>query len=132
MFDDIIDNIPNTTIGKSQVHGFGLFSESEFPEGRLLATLGGQVVPWWLHEKKNLTEEWNALPGERVLVRPYRTKYFYINHSRKPNIRIERQEDGKVTLITHKRLSPGDELLLDYRKEPLAESYLKGHGATYL
>lgn len=132
MFENVIDNIPNTIIGKSQVHRFGLFSELDLSEGKLLATLDGQVVPWGLHEKQNLTEEWNALPGERVLVRPYRTKYFYINHSREPNVIIEREVGEEVKILTFKRISIGDELLLDYRKEPLSESYLKGHGATYL
>lgn len=132
MFHNIINNIPSTAIGKSHVHGFGLFSESELPVGRLLATLDGQVIPWWLHEKQHLTEEWNALPGERVLVRPYRTKYYYINHSREPNVMIKRDEGDRINLVTFQEVLVGDELLLDYRKEPLSESYLKGHGATYL
>jgi hypothetical protein len=132
MFNDIIDNMPGTTIKKSHVHGFGLFSESTFPLGQLLATLEGQIVPWQLHKEKQLTKEWNALPNERVLVRPYRTKYYYINHSRTPNLVIQRDQDDKLQIITLRGVSVGEELLLDYREEPLAVSYLSGHGETYL
>lgn len=132
MFDDVIDNIPKTIIKKSSIHGFGLFSMVPVPKGRLLATLNGQVVPWWLHEKKQLTEEWNALPGDLILVRPYKTKYYYINHSRKPNVIVVRNDNNSIDIFSCSDLSAGDELLLDYRDEPLAESYIKGHGATYL
>lgn len=132
MFENIINNIPGTTIGVSQVHGFGLFAGYEVSKGSLLAILDGQIIPWWLHEEKELTEEWNALPGGRILVRPYRTKYYYVNHSREPNLIVEWGADGEVSLVAFQRIMVGEEFLLDYRKEPLPETYLKGHGATYL
>lgn len=132
MLEDVIDNIPGTTIAKSQVHGFGLFATTEIPKGKLLTTLDGQIVPWWLHEENLLTEEWNALPGRRVLVRPYKTKYYYINHSRTPNLTISRRQDESIDIITWCRIAIAEELFLDYRNEPLSEGYLNGHGATYL
>ena len=61
--------------------------------------------------------------------RAVRTKYSFINHSRKPNLRIEKE--GMI-LFTIKDIYCGEELLLDYREEPLREEYINGHGKTYL
>lgn len=129
---DVVDNIESAYIKESEIHGFGLFSSCNIEANNKIVDLDGQIVPWFLHEKLGLTEEWNALPGDRVLVRPYKTKYYYINHSRSPNLKIVRDGCDKVFLYTKVDIFEGQELLLDYREEPLAESYLRGHGATYL
>jgi hypothetical protein len=36
--------------------------------------------------------EWNAISNIKLLIRPFTTKYGFINHSREPNIRINKLE----------------------------------------
>ncbi|WP_165855833.1 SET domain-containing protein-lysine N-methyltransferase [Marinobacter sp. JSM 1782161] len=132
MFSDVIDNIRYTRIASSTIHGHGLFCITDLEAGLAIAELDGQVVPWSLHETQHLTSEWNALPGNRLLVRPYKTRYFYINHARTPNLKLERLGDDRIRIVTLRFIREGEELTLDYRSEPLPDDYLSGHGATYL
>lgn len=128
-----IDNIPNTIVSNSQVHGQGLFAASTIAKGTQLCFLDGQVVNIKdLPSNEVISLEWNALPDDKVLVRPVRTKYYYINHSRTPNAEVSLSDDGRLGIIAVTDLKPGDELLLDYRREPLPDEYLNGHGSTYL
>ena len=129
----VLDTIQDTRIAPSPIHGYGLFSRCLMPAGRLLAQLDGQRVPWSLHRALELCEEWNALSPDWLLVRPYKTKYGFINHSRQPNARLELQPSGdRLKLFTARAIAAGDEITLDYRNEPLPEDYLSAHGNSYL
>lgn len=130
--DDLVDNIPAGYVAPSRLHGHGLFARAPIAAGERLARLDGQVVPWALHERLALVEEWNALAGDRILVRPYRTKYYYINHSRAPNAEVRRDADDRVEVVALAAIGGNEEITLDYRREPLAAAYLAGHGASYL
>ncbi len=134
----IVDNIANTDIKKSQIHGYGLFSTNEIDGGTILCILDGQIVSWDSYDvffSKNpfgqfndyLFMEWNALDYNVLMVRPFRTKYSFINHSRTPNLILRRHP---VTLMTLRHINPGEELTIDYRKEPLRKEYLEK--ATFL
>lgn len=129
----VLDTIPDTCIAPSPIHGYGLFSRCQMPAGRLLAELDGQRVPWSLQRELGLCEEWNALSQDLLLVRPYKTKYGFINHSRTPNARLEPQPSGdRLQLYTSTVIAAGEEITLDYRREPLPEDYLRSHGNSYL
>ena len=138
----IIDNISLCDIKISEIHGYGAFATEDIAKGTTLCKLDGQYMEWKLYDKiisivdekiKDLKDyffmEWNAISDETLLVRAVRTKYSFINHSRKPNLRIEKE--GMI-LFTIKDIYCGEELLLDYREEPLREEYINGHGKTYL
>lgn len=141
LFEAIIDNIPFGYIDKSSVHGYGLFAKADLPEGMLLGVLDGQVMPWNDYDQTlvrikqhgklapELFFEWNALSPDTLLVRPLRTKYSFINHSRNPNLVLR---GYPLHVETLRSIAKGEELFLDYRKEPLSEEYLNGHGSTYL
>lgn len=132
MFREVIDNIPHTKIEVSSIHGHGLFAIREIPAGTTLCELDGQVVPWSTYKRQVpsvVPHEWNAMPNDCVLLRIIRTKYCYINHSRTPNCELRSFPPKLVTLRT---IQADEELTLDYRKEPLPEFYLSGHGSTYL
>jgi hypothetical protein len=70
----IIDNIPNTRISESAIHGKGLFSMASIPAGAILAVLDGQLVPL---AKQYIVSadicashcEWNAVSKDMLLVR---------------------------------------------------------------
>ena len=134
----IVDNIPDTDIKPSAIHGNGLFATRDFEAGEIIATLDGQVVNWPSYEQIKSTQpygndnddlfmEWNALSADTLLIRPFRTKYSFINHGRAPNIQ---RIDGPLRLITTTAIAAYTELLIDYRNEPLNPEYLQQ--ATFL
>lgn len=131
---DIINNIPNTKICESEIHGRGLFSTVSIPTGAILAVLDGQLIP--LAKQQIVSPdicgthcEWNAVSKDMLLVRAFRTKYSFINHSNSPNLRLEY---NPLRIVVSSDLNRGDELTLDYNREPLPEQYLELHGRHFL
>ena len=140
MYEQIINNIPDAYITQSNIHKKGLFATDKILAGSCLGYLDGQHMSWERYqdmvkkigdnsEVATLFLEWNALTENELLVRPFRTKYSFINHSRTPNVAIRY---NPIRLITLRDILPNEELTLDYRKEPLNKEYLNGHGKTYL
>jgi SET domain-containing protein len=126
---DVVDNLTFTVIKPSKIHGFGLFATKFIGEGTSLGTLDGQIISERLHNKFELTFEWNAIEKDTLLVRPYRTKYSYINHHRTPNLLLV----GFPIVVTALHdIQEGQELTLDYRKESLSETYIETTGKYYL
>lgn len=137
----VIDNVSPTYIDDSDIHGLGLFAAESLERGTVLGTLDGQVMSWDRYcsvraalslppdAKEYLFLEWNALAPDTLLVRAFRTKYSYINHARQPNVELRSRP---LEVVALRDIAQGEELLLDYRKEPLNEEYLAGHGSTYL
>lgn len=138
---DVVDNIKNTVIKPSLIHGYGLFAKSALAAGTVLTVLDGQRVDYDFYYricdkfdlkdeiKNQLFMEWNCISGDMLLVRQFRTKYSYINHSRTPNCKLM---GFPPTLWTCTEIKEGDELTLDYRDEPLPQNYISRHGSTYL
>lgn len=131
---NIIDNIPNTRIAESAIHGKGLFSTVSIPSGAILTVLDGQLVPISMQHIVSTDIcashcEWNAVSENMLLVRSFRTKYSFINHSINPNLRLEY---NPLRIVVFSDLNRNDELTLDYNKEPLPEQYLKLHGRHFL
>lgn len=141
--DFVLDNINFSYFKKSKIHGIGLFADRTIEKDSILGILDGQIMQWNDFDelssfyKTKLSDdlhsfffmEWNALDTSTLLVRPYRTKYSYINHSYMPNLKILY---NPIRIVTTKKIKKDEEFLLDYTKEPLREEYLKGHGKTYL
>ncbi len=138
---NVLDTISNTRIAPSPIHGLGLWASVAMAPHTTLCALDGQLMDYAFYEQLVAGRsdlpfiEWNALPGDRLLVRFVRTKYSFINHSREPNCEVLAHSPaswGFLQLRTCKPIPSGGELLLDYRKEPLPSGYLAGHGSTYL
>jgi SET domain-containing protein len=140
--NEVLDNIPNTEILRSDIEGFGLFAEDHFAAKQILCNLDGQIIAWNKYDEillryikrlnisiKELYTEWNAIDTDTLLVRFFRTKYSYINHSNTPNCAVKYHP---LRIETLKYIKEGEELTLNYKKEPLRDKYLEGHGATYL
>ena len=138
----VIDNIAFGEIKQSDIHGCGLFAKEKIIKESILCILDGQIMNWSEYEvmtnllrdelddiKNFLFMEWNALSTEVLLIRTIRTKYSYINHSRKPNLEIRY---FPIRIVATRDISIGVELLLDYRNEPLREEYISGQGKSYL
>ena len=123
----IVDNLLFSEIRPSTIHGDGLFATNSINANSILGILDGQLVPW--DEQFSTAFEWNAISESQLLIRPLRSKYSYINHSRTPNLQRE-YHPLRVTAL--KDIKAGEELTLDYRKEPLPKTYQQGHGSGYL
>ena len=83
-----VETIADTRRAPSPIQGTGLFTLRARRAGELLCVLDGQRVD--LDQFPEVLElEWNALSERELLVRPLRTSYGYINHSRAPNLLIE-------------------------------------------
>ena len=127
--NDVIDNLTETYINESHIHGNGLFSLHYIKQGFVLGELDGQIVDWELYQKNSLALEWNAITKNTLLVRPYRTKYSYINHSRTPNLVLQKKP---LRVIALRDIAKDEELSLDYRNEPLPVEYIERKGRLYL
>ncbi len=136
--------IPGTEIRESRVHGFGLFALELLPASTLLSEFDGQVMLFDEYERlrvclgfdlgrlrQHFFMEWNALSEDLVLVRPLRTAYSYINHHIDPNVEVICCGD-RVKLFSIRDIKPGEELFMDYRKEPLPRGYLDQPETSYL
>lgn len=127
--EEILDNVPRTRVRPSPIHGRGLFTEVDVAEGQLLGVLDGQAVDPTVRPEVLFGEEWNALAEDRLLVRPIRTKYGFINHAPDPN--CELVDEGRV-IRALRDVPAGTELTLDYTAQPLPPAYLADPRADFL
>jgi len=115
----LIDNIPYTRVGPSEIHGDGLFAETAFLQGQIVGTLDGQVVRHAEHPEA-FDLEWNAISDDLLLVRAVPTKYRFINHARSANCFIDERDQS---IRAARDMVVGDELTLDYSARPLPPAY---------
>jgi len=137
-----LDNIKDTEIKKSLIHGFGLFCTNIIQKGEVLAELDGQIINKEEYEKlmKSISPniqkykdyffmECNIIDDETYLVRAFRTKYSYINHSKNANIKLLQ---NPLRLLAISQINKGEELTIDYSKEKLSEEYLKNETKQFI
>lgn len=138
--NSVIDNILFTEISKSNIHGFGLFAKKDFKIGEIICILDGQTMDWDFYDelckKIDLKEyqnyifmEWNVLSQNTLLVRAFRTKYSYINHSKTPNVALKY---NPLRIEAIRNIKNNEEILIDYSKEPLKQSYLQDQEKQFL
>lgn len=138
----VVDNISFSYISESNIHGFGLFSNKDIDSNTILGILDGQIINWDKYDdlsdylkssfgkfQNYIFMEWNALNLTTLLVRPFRTKYSYINHSYEPNVEVKY---NPLRIETIKKIKKDEEILINYKNEPLKEDYLEGYGKTFL
>lgn len=120
----VVDNIVDTKIASSIVHGFGLFALKAFPKDSLLTYLSGQFLPdEFIQSIDTPTQEWNAVSEHIFCYRWVRTKYGYINHSRDLSNCLISFDYPVVQLKTSRNIEIGEELFLDYQMEHLPAWY---------
>jgi len=126
---NIIDNISNTYVSHSPIHGFGLFANKNIRADEKIGKIDGQLI-----DRKHIRHfrksnkiygynEWTAISENKLLARPFRTKYGYINHSRLPNVKL----DG-LEIVTIREIQKDEEVFIDYRQEYLGENYTTTKG----
>mgnify|MGYP001815500947 FL=1 len=105
-----------TEIGKSRIHGKGLFAHTAISRGEIIAVKGGYVLP---------TDTWTELEGqlgpaeiqiaENLFVAPVSQderdgSMLYINHSCDPNCAIQ----GQIVFVAMRDIGEGEELTHDW------------------
>lgn len=125
----VLDNIKDTFFFDSNVFGIGLFAEKKIPVGSVLAIMDGQLisVDKFLELKEmlsshmsdfaemNMFAEVNFVEDTKVLYRPFRTKYSFIQTSDNFNVALTPISNGTnsylVMLTALKDIYEGEELL---------------------
>lgn len=139
-----LQTIPDTEIRNSSVHGFGLFAKKTILAGTQLCRLDGQWMDFFDYENLRVRlsgsvgrtqhywfMEWNYHNG-RLLARPMRTSYSFINHSVIANAVVKPTTDGFLSLEACKTIREDDEIFTDYGLEGLPRGYLDNPSAQYL
>jgi diguanylate cyclase (GGDEF)-like protein len=135
VLENVIDNIEHTEIKPSELHGFGLFAKYDMPKHKVLCKLTGQIMtkqsytglverltPYLEDLSFYFLMECNHVSNPRnLMVRAFRTKWSYVNHSTEPNCEFE--IDTGI-LYAKREIKAGEELTFDYRVEPLDSTYL--------
>lgn len=120
-------------IGRSVLHGKGLFACRSFPRNASVLTIPeGKVIDVG-HDQELVADywntEWNHVDGKLYVRTDPGTYYRFINHSRTPNAIVihdaSRKEFGVRSL---RDIACDEEIVLDYRQEGLPESYLIRRG----
>ena len=124
-----IETIAGAELAPSSIQGRGMFATRARAAGDVLCILDGQEVDVTRHPGVIDALEWNALSPTRLLVRALRTSYGYINHSGRPNTRID--ADGR-TMRACRPIAPEEELTMDYFEQPVPPAYLASPEAAAL
>lgn len=121
---------PTLGLGTSQTHGLGVLARRDISRSEPIMELRGAVIPLSEISDQQLQDwEWNALNDSTLLVRKKRTAYYFLNHSRSPNVRVS--ETG-FQVISSRPIARGEELNLDYLEQPLPYRYLGLPNSGYL
>jgi hypothetical protein len=118
----MLDNAPLTYVSNSLVHGKGLFAEVPFLRGEVALNYALFPEIWYECSYEELSDDKKRNSGhiminnERCITTSTETKFRYVNHSRTPSC----DWDFKNRLLIANRLiCHGEEITIDYRREPL-------------
>ncbi|MCX6751556.1 MAG: SET domain-containing protein-lysine N-methyltransferase [Candidatus Nomurabacteria bacterium] len=98
-------------IGKSKLHGKGLFASKDIKKGETIFIIKGHRVSFLINDKKQAQIaglNWVGV-GKNEWVDPIK-HCVYFNHSCEPNSAIK----GKVTVVALKDIKKDEEVLFDY------------------
>ena len=87
------DEIPGVCLGKSDIHGQGMFASVDFEAGSVVGPA--------------------SINGRRTLLGRY------VNHAISTNVEPKMSDNGDMTWVATRAIMQGEEILVDYRK-PLA------------
>jgi hypothetical protein len=119
---DYCDYSPDTFVGRSDIHGFGLIASREFQSSELILDYSVYAQNWCkklyskLTHNELETHSFVMLDSNNCGLITSELKFWYVNHSREPNGFWD-VSANKVYALEHiPRLS---EVFIDYRLEPL-------------
>lgn len=108
----------------SELHGKGLFSLADIPNGEEIMIIEGEVIDESEcirreEEEGNVYIFWNDV---NYIDSSMTDKIKYINHGCEPNCYVEERDENSLLLIALKNITAGEELTIDYSYEEIYES----------
>lgn len=97
-------------IGKSKIHGKGIFASKDIKKGEIIALIKGRVVNFLVKNKKDAQHgpDWVGI-CHNTWIDPAEP-FCYLNHSCNPNAGIK----GKVETVALKNIKKDEEITIDY------------------
>ncbi len=105
------------TVGKSRIHGKGLYARKKIPARRKIGSMAGEIVSKKIAREKakqkqsiSIVELWN---GKALDASVYNNELRYINHSCQPNTYM-RTFGNHVEFYALRAIKPNEELTCNY------------------
>ena len=117
----VIDNIKNTEIRQSKIHGKGLFATADISKNTLLCVLEGQIISVSdyneilsskIYSDYSFVEKYK-IDDEYFGAMALRTKYSFINHSDVSNV-YSVVKKKKLYVFAKEKILLGEEILDTY------------------
>ncbi len=119
--EDFEDSV---VVKPSDIHGLGIFTEVDIPEGQLIMVISGEVISEdecvrRENEEDNVYIFWN---GDSYIDTVNEEKIKYINHNCDFNCDvIDGDNDYVLWLIAYRDIEAGEELTIDYGYDEIYE-----------
>ncbi|HEY2251288.1 MAG TPA: SET domain-containing protein-lysine N-methyltransferase [Planctomycetaceae bacterium] len=122
----LLDNAPKCDVGRSPLHGFGLFCRVPIQNGEGIVDFSDsrvyrEVAFADLEDWRIRGTKYQPLGDGRCLVSAVLTKYSVVNHSRTPSAGVDLE---RRMVIAIRDIAPGEEITTDYRKDPFPDAAL--------
>lgn len=105
---------PKIEIGESDIHGFGMFAQSEIKKGEIVYVKGGHIVKREdLFTSRYINSYLPISDGLFIGAKSEdeeETIKLYNNHSCEPNCGLR----GEITFVAMRDIKPGEEVTCDY------------------
>ncbi len=113
---------PRVVVGRSGVHGRGVFARRFIPEGTRIIEYKGEIISWKAAQERHPHDPddpnhtfYFHIDDERVIDGLKGNVAKWINHSCKPNCEADLDEEaGRVFIDALRDIEPGEELNYDY------------------
>jgi len=112
-------------VKESFLHGKGIFTTVDIPEGEIVMIIKGEVIDGNECERREEEEDnlyifWN---GEDNYIDTSDTKIArYLNHLCEPNCYIDERDEESLYLIAARDISKDEEITIDYDYEEIYEN----------
>jgi SET domain-containing protein len=107
---------------ESDIHGKGMFTTVDIPEGEIIMMISGEVISGDECERReelgNVYIFWN---GDTYIDVENTDKIKYINHKCDCNCEVGDRDESSLYLIAARNISAGEELTIDYGYEEIYE-----------
>ncbi|NUN08087.1 MAG: SET domain-containing protein [Ignavibacteriaceae bacterium] len=114
----------NVIVAPSGIHGDGIFTAVDIPEGAKVMVISGEVIDSDECERRENEENnvyifWN---GDNYIDVSMTGKIKYINHNCDANCHVEDRNESSLWLVASRDIKSGEELTIDYGYDEIYES----------
>jgi len=112
-------------VQESLLHGKGIFTTVDIPEGEIVMVITGEVIDGNECERREEEEDnfyifWN---GDDNYIDTAKSKVArYLNHLCEPNCYVDEKNELSLYLISDRFISAGEEITIDYDYEEIYEN----------